>query len=352
MADKDIFCGHYNGTKYMVVGILHSCSAAVSFFSSLLVIGMIILFRKHRFFSQRLILYLSVAALLYSLATASAKSDYITTNYKTEKYCEWIAFVSQYTQWCLLLAVCIITFDILLKISFNRLTQFLEVPYIIVIFIFPAVFNWIPFYWHLYGISGDWCWIKTFYFDDSGNCVKSTKSVIIQFSLWYGPLFILLCAILISYIFIILLLRRQRRQMSIYNPDQIHLLRTMRNEIYTIIWYPIVYLIINLFPLANRITYVIGDDHPVFVLWLLHALISPLQGGFMALVYAIDPETRQKLNRHSIYGAFVQFFHCEKDEHEVEEYSAVIGQAKASITDPTRRPLLGKSGSKYGAQPS
>ncbi len=336
MNDKDC---HYNSTTYMVVGILHSCSAAISFISSILVITIIVLFKKSKFFSQRLVLYLSLAVALYSLAAALVKTDYMQPE---DQFCKWIAFISEYTQWTLLLAVCVITVDILLRIIWNShsdwATPYLEVVYCLIIFVFPGAFNWVPFLWNYYGISGDWCWIRDKIPDTNGTCdTVEMKAAMLQMGLWYGPLFVLCCLILVAYIVIVVSLRRQRRRMSIYNPDEIQLLRTMRNEIYSIFWYPIVFMIINVFPLTNRI--VTSLDKPVIALWVLHAVISPLQGGFMSLVYALDPETRRMLTPASIRAAIVGFCNCRKDR--VFEYNAVIEKEQSSFGE--RSKLLPKN---------
>ena len=331
----------------MVVGILHSCSAAISFVASITVIAIIILFKKLKFFSQRLIFYLSLAVALYSMATASVKTDYIIINHRTDEYCKWIAFASQYTQWSLLLAVCVITVDILFRILRtdypNLRNTYTEYFYIILIFVVPGFFNWIPFYWDLYGISGDWCWIKDRE-ASGGKCNKlNHMAVAFQYGLWYGPLFALCCIILIIYMAMIYLLRRQRRNLSIYNPEQIQTLRNMRNEIYSIFWYPIVFMLINIFPLTNRV--ISSVTGPVFVLWVLHALISPLQGGFMALVYTLDPETRRILTLPNIRAAILSFCNC-ASEHQVVEYHAVVGKERG---ERTRLHIESRESENYGS---
>lgn len=332
MSSNSSDCGHLNGTKYMIAGIVHSCSAAFSFFASLTVIFAIILFRKVQLFTQRLILYLSIAAMLYSVATASSKTDYYTVNEDTEEFCKWIAFATQYTQWCLLMAVCVITGDILVRMVRtekaehpNKTSPYLELFYIVLIFLAPASFNWLPLLWHLYGISGDWCWVRDTVVGDDGHCqTHNKKGQALQFGLWYGPLFLVCCMIVISYVIIYFLLRYQRRHMNIYNLEKIQLIREIRREIYCIIWYPIVFMIINIFPLADRI-YMLFTYEPLYVLLVLHAFFSPLQGGFICLVYGIHPHTRRTLKCRNIREAFFAMC-CEcghADDHRVHEYKAV-----------------------------
>ena len=335
-------CGHQSGHTYKIVGILHCCSAGVSFISCLFVIGLIILFKKYRFFEQRLILYLSVTALVYSLAAALTKTDFITINSLTEDYCKWIGFISQYTQWSLLLAVAIITFDIMLRVISKTSTQPLETAYVVIVTFFPATLNWVPFLWDLYGPSGTWCWIKTDTLNDSNECVKNKKGIILQFSLWYGPLFLVLVAILITYVFIIALLRRQRRRMNIYNPEEMMTQQRMRREVFVLLWYPIIYMIINLFPLSNRTVSAVRGE-PLLPLWILHAIISPLQGGFIAIVYGLDKQTLKKLNWWGFRGACYDFWPCLDDQqHAIKEYGAFICK-EATVrgrTESVREPLL------------
>lgn len=329
-------CGHLNGTMYTIAGIVHSCSATISFFASLIVIFMIILFKKVQFFTHRLILYLSLAAMLYSVATASSKTDYYTLN---RQLCKWIAFATQYSQWCLLMAVCVMTGDVLVRMARaekvehpNRTSSYLELFYIVLIFVVPASFNWLPLLWNLYGISGDWCWVKDTVLNGRHCELHYKRGLALQFGLWYGPLFLVCCLIIISYVIIYLLLKYQRRHMNTYDPGRIQLIREIRKEIYCIVWYPVVFMVINIFPLADRI-YMIFNEEPLYVLLLLHALISPLQGGLVCLMYGIHPNTRISLNLQNFREAFILC--CHKDEHEVHEYKAIPSREKGDLSEKT-----------------
>ena len=311
---------NYTETKYIIVGILHSTSAAISFLASLLVVGIILLLKKHKFFVQRLILYLSVAAVLYSLAAAQAKTNYFP-NHPNDEYCKWIAFACQYTQWSLLLAICVVTIDILIRLFARRSTTKLEIPYLLFIFLVPATFNWLPFKYKLYGKSGAWCWIKTV--DETNNCSIIHDGIILQFSIWYGPLFALLMVTVLAYIAIIIRLKLEDRKLKIYNHgnrNQLQLLQNMRKEVWTIFWFPLVYMMLNLFPLANRLIYAI-KGHDYFILWVLHAIISPLQGGFIALVYTLDPETRAHSLKWPIIWTSLKEL-CRERQGHVQEYYA------------------------------
>jgi hypothetical protein len=145
----------------------------------------------------------------------------------------------------------------------------------------------------------------------------------------------MLLLILIAYAIIMIVLRQYKRRMNIYNFDEIQLLKRMRREVFILMWYPVIYMIINLFPLANRIIDATLNE-PIYVLWLLHAIISPLQGGFIVIVYALDPETRRKLTFQGISGAVCQCFH--RNEGNIKEYSAAI--MHDTENDHSNSPLL------------
>ncbi|XP_011404380.1 PREDICTED: cyclic AMP receptor-like protein A [Amphimedon queenslandica] len=340
----DGLCGYANFTPVsedMILAILHTSSAGISFISSVLVIILIILFKKYSFFVQRLILYLSFSVLLYSIASALAVTNY-TGDEKVfpDNFCEAIGFVTQYTQWTLLLSVAVITIDILLRVILNRATNSIEILYLIFIYVFPATFNWAPFLQGLYGPAGSWCWIRSYTLNESGDCVKNETGLIYQFSLWYGPLFVVLVLISVSYIIILSTLKRYKQRMNIYNHDEMELLKKMKREVFILMWYPIIFALINLIPLANRIIHAcLEHEKRIYVLWVLHAFVSPLQGAFVVIVYALDPETRRKLTVVGVRGALSQHCSCFNGHRGiVREYKAEV--LKSEGGPEARRPLL------------
>ena len=51
----------------------------------------------------------------------------------------------------------------------------------------PLPIACVPFITHTYGLAGAWCWIKA----TDADCSKLEAGVTEQFTLWYGPLFVL-----------------------------------------------------------------------------------------------------------------------------------------------------------------
>ena len=333
-------CGYQsldNQHTIKIIGIIHCFFATISFVVCLLVIGLLVLFKKYRFFQQRLILYLSVTALGYSLASALVNLTNFTK--AKEDYCKWIGFISQYTQWSLLLAVAIITFDIMLRVIIKCLTCRLEIINILLIVIFPATFNWIPLLsrYNLYGDSGVWCWIKISTMNNTGHCVNNETGFIFQFSLWYIPLFIIMSLISLAYISIIVILRKRKTRLNRNNIEEIGTIQRQINQGLVFVVYTIIFMTVNLIPLAHSVIDYIYNK-PIMFLWYMDAIITPLLGGFTAVVFALDSKTRKKLSWRNIRGAI----HNLRSKQILNEYRASFheGSSRDSTPDRTSLPLL------------
>lgn len=290
-------CTVFHSWHYVTVAIVSSSSAAISVLCCIAVISLIFLLKKHYFFIQRLVLYLSLAALFNSL---SIVARLYRIGYKKEgdealdDVCMIAAFVDQTTMCSLFMAFSVITFTLLMRAVFRKNTSRLEPLYFILIFFFPLTFNWVPFLHHTYGKAGAWCWIRAVNYDD--NCSEHKFGTYLRFALWYVPSYLLLVSMMLAYLFIVISVTRQKhRWTGRYDPEAIKIREQMRKEVWPLLFYPIGLFVLNIFPLINRIQDSIHDSQPVYTLWLLHAIFSPLQGGYIALVFTLDRETRRRL---------------------------------------------------------
>ena len=60
--------------------------------------------------------------------------------------------------------------------------------------------------------------------------------------------------------------------------------------------YPIIYLVLNIFSLINRLDTAFQGDDAEIALYYLHVLTSPLRGAVIAVVFVLDPETLKRLS--------------------------------------------------------
>ena len=81
--------------------------------------------------------------------------------------------------------------------------------------------------------------------------------------------------------------------------------------------------------MANTIYGAINPDDPSLVLWMLQAIFSPLQGGYIAMVYLLDRDTIKRFKYGNIKAAI-------KRRNAIREYPIVTGQVSDSATSRDR----------------
>ena len=211
----------------------------------------------------------------------------------------------------------------------------LEWVYISFIYFVPLLINWIPFIDLAYGQAGAWCWIR----DVNDDCTTFQFGQVLRLVLWYIPLYVILILLIILYVFILYKLHRTRRHwVGRYDPSTERMKEQTRSEVVPLIWYPIIYIILNFFPFINRIHNFAYPNEPNIVLWYLHAITYPLTGAFVALPFLLDHETRKTLHLSSFQAAAREL--CKRDR-EVHEYP--VGQSEEKVEEKQMMSMTGNS---------
>jgi hypothetical protein len=288
-------CSPYDSKSYAVVAAV---SAGLAFFSILLILGVIwiiILFKKWRHFGQRLILYMSIAALLLNVAIILHRVDYNnqTSDFYT-RFCQFGAYIDQTTNWMLLLAVSAIIVHSSFIIFSKKRSEKYELVYILAIFVFPLTFSWIPFIKDSYGRAGAWCWIRN---EVRETCERFGFGAWLQFALWFAPLYIIMIVMGILYVVILVKIYRVRKTTANQLQES-----TIKRDLLSLIAYPFIYFLLNIFPFINR-TYNLNRDEPSLALWYLAALANPSLGAWIVLAFTLDPGTRKRLTIVNIKAA-------------------------------------------------
>lgn len=315
-------CETYQEQKYINLAIVAASMGVLSFLASSSVISIIVLFKKYNFFIQRLILYLCLCAALNSASVVLRFSQLRPEddNPTLHGICVATAFIDQTTLWSLSIAFFCLTFNMLIAVTLNRSTAGLEFGYIFFIFLFPLMFNWVPFLNNSYGRAGAWCWIRS----REENCSENKMGLSLTYALWYGPHWVLLALLLVAYLVVVVnVVRKKSRWRGLYSDtggdaSEVRAeMQRIKELVLPLIFYPLGFLVLNLPPLINRVYESV--EGPNYTLWMLHAILSPLQGGFIALVYVLDKETMQRLNLRELRA---YLFHRQTP---VEEYPATKG---------------------------
>ena len=309
-------CSVFDTYPYVIVAAVSAGSAMVSALCCIFVIGLVFLLKKHYFFIQRIIIYHCLATLLRSFSTMLRFHHlaYQSESTAIDTLCVVSGFINQVTNWFLLMDYSVITFTLLMTAVFHKNVARLEALYVVLIFVLPLTFNWIPFINNAYGKAGPWCWIRNLNYDD---CTDFQFGIILRNVLLSVPLYIVVIALIATYVFIIIYLVYQqycKRGGGIHDSDIERLKNRLNEQVWPLLFFPFGVVLLNIVPLINRIYFSVNVNNPSYVLWILGAILSPLQGGYIALVYVLDRDTLKRLTYSNLVATL-----CRRKE-EVHEY--------------------------------
>ena len=292
----------YDVPKYRVILGIRSGLSVLSGCSILCMIGIIVFFKKYKFFTQRLILYLAISSFSYSVCSFLNVTDLIA--YKSKPalyYCIILGFGEQLIIWWELMSVAVIMFNVFIRAVWEKCTDRLEWIYVLIIFIFPFSFNWIPFINLAYGPANVFCWIRSV---DLEDCSDFNFGVWLRFSLYYIPLYTLMITLIILLAIAIFLVRyKRKRWFGQYDYESKKKKEVMEKEIRSLLPFPLICFIINLFPLSRRLYELHNASNTFYyILTLVEVIVFRLEGVLITLVFVLDPETRQKLTCKEIHG--------------------------------------------------
>ena len=324
--------------------VLSVISGAIGIVSTVACVGVIVLIfflKKYMFFIQRLILYLSIAALLNSIVISLrfirlADHDGNFDNPVLHNLCVASGFFDQTTAWFVTLAFVCITITLFRSAVFHKDSERFEFYYILVIFVSPLLVTWIPFINVTYGEAGAWCWIQgthTNYSDPNCTEVNNDFGIGLRYALWYVPNYIILGIVFFMYVYIIINVSRKKHKWYGHHDSETQQRKDMmKKEVWPLLLYPLGYIIMSLFPLINRIHDTFSSE-PIPILWILHAIFEPLEGGYIALVYTFDRETLKRLNLFRMIATM-----CSRTR--IREYPATRGYTD-SFCEPNEPRLHG-----------
>ena len=199
----------FNNHDFNNVAIINMTTACLSFLACSFVIVIIVILKVWEFFSQRLVIYLTITALLTAISAIIHRIDfYNQTSDFYKGFCIFTGFLTQVTSWMLLNSIIAITIFLFCRVMLKRNTDKYEMVYVFCIFLFPLVFNWIPFIHMSYGKAGVWCWIRSFNLE---TCQVHLFGLWLQFGLWYIPLYLTMTTLTIFYIIILVKIRKERK---------------------------------------------------------------------------------------------------------------------------------------------
>lgn len=282
----------YDSTDYKIQAALRAAVGLFSFVCCASMVFIIILFKKYKFYTQRLILYLAVVTMIHAFSYTITRVNYYTPRPIEDPYCYFAGLLNHYTASMGLLSIWVITLNLLVKILCNRSTVKAESAFVLVIFLLPALWFWVPVWLRAYGTAGAWCSIRSL----NADCTPYAYRTWLRFGLWYIPLYTLMAVIVICMILAAARAAREsRRWVGKWDPEVVVQSQTMKREIISLLWYPLIFLLLNTFSLIDQIYDAINPMNHSDIITYLRIFTSTARGAFIALAYGLDSETRSRL---------------------------------------------------------
>ena len=330
-------CLLFAESQLKILGITQAVVGLVSIVGCSFIFCIMLIFKKYVFRTQRLILYLTIAVFLSSISYIVRGMGYRHINNKA--FCSGIAFYSQYTGACILMAVIFLIVELFIHTYILNTDKWrnLEKFYVLVIFVLPVVFDWIPFINDAYGPTKSWCWIRS---EDLITCDTFVFGIVLQYILWYVPLYCTIIIGCVMYVMVIVTISKQNKgYTALIEPQrQVEYERSLK-EIKQFRWYPVVLSLVNIIPLTARVITDVNPDWNLFTLWVIAAIIQALQGGFLALIFALDPDTRKRLTFSQIKAAFI---HNVMNVEDTVEYPIITADSDSAFTITTKSEIKDK----------
>ena len=293
---NDSVCELFDSYPYVIVATVNAVSAMVSALCCIFVIALIFFFKKHIFFVQRIILYHCLVSLFLAFSTMLRihRLGYQSENQAAlNVVCVISGFMSQVTFWMLLMDYSVITITLLMIAVFHKSIARLEGLLVFLIFFLPLTFNWIPFINNSFGRLGPWCSIRNLNFNDCSEFGfgQTLRNVLSN----YPNLIFIVIAVPILIVIIVYLVYEKycKRGRNVAERER----RNQEEGVWSLFFFPFGVLLLNIAPVINRIYILVNStSSPSYALWIIHALFTPLQGGYIALVYTLDRRTLKRLS--------------------------------------------------------
>jgi hypothetical protein len=319
----------YDSTEYKILAGLRASAGFLSFLCCAAVVLVIVLFKKYSFFAQRLILNIAVAAMIHSLSYTTARVNYYTVREIDDPYCYFGGVFNHYTSAVELISIWFTTVNIFSVGMFRRNIAKFEPVYYVATYALPLLWFWIPIWLKAYGTSGGWCGIKSL----DANCEPFHSDTFIQFGIWFAPLYISTFVIIVMLVAVAVKLAWNIHKWR--GPVADAAKQALKNEIRPLIIYPVLYLLLNTFSLIGQIYHAINPMSSSAVLYYLRVLTSPFRGAFIAVVFALDKDTRARLHPFHWKKAFRAWLGKEEVAHLLETTTIYTAKEEAANSTDT-----------------
>ena len=285
-----------------IVLIVKSGTGLISLIMCLIATSLVFWFSLYKYFTYRLAMYQILSSLCLSVVEVSFLTllNYDDDDTYQQKVCKTTGFLLEYLLWIkLLFTICLVFHLFCLAVCLKNF-QKLEIGYVLFSILFPLLCTWIPFIHNSFGFAGAWCWIRNW--KDDCATQKYLEGIIEQFVLWYGPLFVSLTLSVIAVFIILIVLaqrayahRNQEIECLIENHERNQNKKAIK-ELLPLLAYPVIFYVLWLFPLINRIYNAISPNANLEFA-VAHTSSESLWGFFSSCALIIHILVMRKLKK-------------------------------------------------------
>eukprot|EP00731_Ephydatia_muelleri_P001190 Em0001g1190a len=254
---------------FKIVSAIRAASGLTSMVFSIFAVVLSVLTKKYLVPHQRTVLYYSVSCTLKGITCALSRVDYFFENEGTRAFCIVEGFADEYAGWMVLLSSLSIAYHLCMEVlgreHGGRCAQRL---WLVLIFIFPLTFCWIPFINLAYGQSADWAWCS--FRKVLEDCTDFVFARVLYYVLWLVPAIILIVVFFVFYATSVVIVVRRRAQWNpmCNDPDIIKKKKQLEREVATLT-----------LPQTEK---------RVASLWILYAIVPQLCSGMIAFFMTVD----------------------------------------------------------------
>ena len=273
--------------------------SGITCIACIIAVILIIVLKQYRTFLHRLVLYLMVAAGVYSLSffleitPVYHDSEGVSVRKGLEGLCAAIGFFTQIMAWIfhIIITWIVVYLTLLAVFKYQANKRKHEAIGLITVFVLPFAFNWIPFIQNMYGLSGFWCWIKP----AEGGCNGDhTLGDLYQFGLHYAPAALVVIFTYVAFTTIVIVLCKERATTNSTGAAHSQAVK----EALPLLAYPLIYNIFFVPVFVNRIYYAIAvskGEKPNYPLFLAHAILEAMRMLLAALGFLLHPNILKKV---------------------------------------------------------
>ena len=277
---------------YTNVAIIKAALSASSTLVSLVVLCYVVLLKKWKFFSERLVFLIILSTLLASVSSLLNRIDF--DNQGTPFYhgfCVFGGFLTQVTSLMFVFSTLFITLHIFSLVVLDKSLEKYEWVCVFGVVAVPLLVSWIPFINSAYAKAGVWCWIRSF---DSNTCEVFRFGQYLQFIMLYVPMFAVffLEFALYTAIFVSLVIKR-RKVRRMLDQELKEKLKRVCKEMSSLLPYPLIFIVFNVPLLANRIYASVNPGQQSLALWYASGLSIPMQFLFAMGAFTVGTRVFQ-----------------------------------------------------------